>query len=146
MFSRRSFALGIVVALATLPGCAKKTDGIRCARCGMRVTDGSSFKVEGTVEGGQARIYDSPLCAFNAKVDPKAKEKVLSLRFQDFYERKVYDGAELRFVGGSDVKGPMGPDLIPVLPAMEAKFTKDHGKRGVFSYAEITQAVLNDLE
>jgi hypothetical protein len=33
-----------------------------------------------------------------------------------------------------------------VLPAMEAKFTKDHGKRGVFSYAEITQAVLNDLE
>jgi nitrous oxide reductase accessory protein NosL len=49
----------------------------------------------------------------------------------------------MRFVVGSDIVGPMGPDLVPVDAARAERFTKDHGGRAL-AVGEVTLAVALD--
>ena len=64
------------------------------------------------------------------------------LRVQEFYSRAYVSEDAVRFVGGSDVEGPMGAELVPVAPDKQDKFMRDH--HGTRSYAshDITADVL----
>ncbi len=53
--------------------------------------------------------------------------------------------AAVRFVVGSDVVGPMGPDLVPVDPARVESFRRDHHARSVLAFESVTEDVLRAL-
>ncbi len=127
------------VALGSLGVSCKRTED-RCSYCGMKVKPDSAWRV---VDRTNQRSFDTPRCAFGAKLE--GKEKVGALELVDYYDREPRPSADLVYVAGSDVIGPMGPDLVPVKPAMVDKFTKDHGKKAVYREAEITPQVLKSL-
>ena len=64
---------------------------------------------------------------------------------QDYYDRQPKDGADVRFVIGGDVVGPMGPDLVPVDPARVPKFIQDHAADRALKLDEITLEVLGAI-
>jgi nitrous oxide reductase accessory protein NosL len=141
MMTRRAcLALAAALAIASaLPGCKKEE---RCQTCGMRIDHKSVWRAEADA-GGRAVSFDSPRCALEALLRPKPGPKVEALRVQEFYSTAWRPAANVRFVLGSDVLGPMGQDLVPVDPERVAKFIADHHGRAV-SLGEITPAVLTE--
>ena len=75
------------------------------------------------VKSDVERAYDTPRCAFTAwrEAGPRAEA-----RFREYYSQEMKSFQELAFVEGSDVVGPMGPDLVPVAAGRAARFARDH--------------------
>jgi copper chaperone NosL len=59
----------------------------------------------------------------------------------EYYDRASRDGADVAFVVGSDVLGPMGPDVVPVARDKVDRFVKDHGGRKL-DLADVTAQLL----
>ena len=125
-----------LVLLALLAAC--KADAARCAHCGMKIDPKSPFNAE-LDEGSKVEHFDTPRCALDEWL---AHGKTGTVRVQDYYDRKMRPASEVRFVGGSDVIGPMGPDLVPVDEPRVAKFEKDHGGTHAYAIGEIDAKAL----
>jgi hypothetical protein len=106
----------------------------------MKIDPSSGWRAELTLADG-AKTYDTPRCALTAWRSGAANAS--AIRVQDFYDRAWKDGAEVRFAAGSDVTGPMGPDLVPIDAARAERFIKDHGGRAL-RLDEITLAIAQD--
>jgi len=132
--NRRAFVLALALALL---GCKKEP---RCQNCGMKIDPASPWRAELVADDGSVTPFDTPRCALQAWRGGKAKGK--TLRVQEYYDRAFRDAAELRFVVGGDVTGPMGPDLVPVDPSRATKFIQDHGAERAYRLDEITLDVV----
>jgi nitrous oxide reductase accessory protein NosL len=138
--SRRALLVAAFAALALGLVACKKDE--RCKTCGMKLDPKSAWLAEIDDGSGTPLRYDSPRCALEAYVHPKGA-KLSEPRVQEFYSRAWQPAGAVKFVIGSDVLGPMGPDLIPVDPARVDKFVGDHKGRAV-DLAAITPAVLTE--
>jgi nitrous oxide reductase accessory protein NosL len=139
MIRRRAF---LASAFALAVAACRRDGEKRCATCGMKMDPASPWRAELITAGGPV-AFDSPRCAFLAWRGGRVS--ATALRVQDFYDRAWKDGAEVRFVVGSDVVGPMGSDLVPVDPARVAKFLVDHRAPRALTVDEVTAAVLATL-
>jgi len=132
MMDRRTFVL-LGFALAACKGSTP-----RCAHCGMKIDPASAFRAE-VVDGSTTRSFDTPRCALSEWV---AGGKKGTVRVQDYYDRAWHDGSDLRFVVGSDVIGPMGPEIVPVDAARVAKFKAYHVGAADYAQAQLTPELL----
>ena len=122
-----------MLALAfVLVGC--HSSGARCAHCGMKIDPTSPF-----VARLDDKQFDTPRCAL---AEWLASGKHGTVSVQDYYDRASHPASDVRFVIGSDVVGPMGPDLVPVDAARVAKFEKDHGGTRALALADIDEKAL----
>jgi copper chaperone NosL len=64
---------------------------------------------------------------------------------QEYYDRQMRDGNDVRFVIGGDVVGPMGPDIVPVDPPRSSKFIQDHGADRALRLEEVTSQILSGI-
>jgi hypothetical protein len=113
-------ALWFWVLAATVTACRAST---RCGACGMRVDPGSAWVAYVMVQGRELP-FDTPHCAFVTW--RRSKGDVSAARFREYYSQQMKPAAEVRFVAGSDVVGPMGPDLVPVATDNASRFARDH--------------------
>lgn len=123
MSGGRDRARGVLLfigALLLVVGCRR---GQRCATCGMTIDPASAW-VSYVIIGGKEEAFDTPSCAFTAwrKAGPRAGHG----RFREYYSQELKPVEDLRFVKGSDVIGPMGPDLVPVAADTARRFARDH--------------------
>ncbi|MCA9589078.1 MAG: nitrous oxide reductase accessory protein NosL [Myxococcales bacterium] len=137
--SRRS-VLAALAFVAVSSACKKEE---RCKTCGMRIDPASPWRAEIELDGGAKLSFDTPRCALRAFRSGAHAAK--RLRVQDYYDRAWLDAAEVRFVVGGDVVGPMGPDLVPVAPGRVTKFIQDHSADRAYSLDELTAAALEKL-
>jgi hypothetical protein len=141
--NRRRFvasSLALITLVALGAGCKKEE---RCPRCGMRVERGSPWRVELVAASGALVAFDTPRCALNAW--KRGQVEAQSMRVHEYYDQRVRDAGEVRFVVGGDVTGPMGPDFVPVDPPRVTKFIQDHGAEQAFRLDEITPQVLDQF-
>ncbi len=110
----------------------------------MKIDPASAWRADLVTANGETAHFDTPRCALLAWRTGKTNAK--TLRVQEFYERTWRDGAELRFALGSDVLGPMGPDVVPLDPSRAPKFTADHAATRIATLDELTAAVLESLQ
>ena len=113
-------ALFWIVALLVLAGCRQVP---RCATCGMKIDPASPWASYVTI-GGKEAAFDTPSCAFAAWKKETTRDN--RARFHEYYSQELKPVEELRFVEGSDVVGPMGPDLVPVRADTAVQFARDH--------------------
>jgi copper chaperone NosL len=95
----------------------------RCGKCGMKVDSASPWVGYVTIDGAEVP-FDTPHCALETWRGAAARVK--DARFREYYTRELTPVGELRFVGGSDVVGPMGSDLVPVAIEKAPRFARDH--------------------
>ena len=123
----------LVALLSVVIACQRTR---RCATCGMKI-DPSSPWVAYLQTSGEELAFDTPRCALAAwRANP---ERVRRGRFRDYYSQELKDADELRFVRGSDVLSPMGPDLVPVALANAERFARDHNGAPPQSAADIVR-------
>lgn len=137
--ARRSF----VLAALALAACRRGSTQERCPHCGMLVDPKSAFRTE-LVTNGTTKAYDTPRCALAALRAATGGTAGTTMRVQEFYTRDAVDAQNVRFVGGSDVEGPMGAELVPIAPEKVEKFMKDHRGARVYKLDEITRDVLKN--
>lgn len=104
----------------------------------------SPWRAELVGPEGEVSSFDTPRCAYASW--RAGKTRATTLRLQDYYDRHWTNADELRLILGGDVRGPMGPELVPVDPARATKFIQDHGAARALRSEEVTLDVLSSLE
>jgi len=125
----------------------------RCPVCGMFVAPYPEWIGQVRHGDGTTVFFDGckDLFKYLLSVDRSAPEKgrktVAAVFVTNYYDGEIIAARTAFFVFGSDVMGPMGPELVPhrTLDAAE-DFMEDHDGRGIFRFDEVTEAVLRELQ
>ncbi len=120
----------------------------RCPLCAM--APANHLKTAAAVVAGSNTYYTCGNgCALKAWFRPKAhlgaSVSPTRLVVQDYFSGDDVDAAEMVFVFGSDVLGPMGPMPVAVRPDELETFQKRHGGTKTFRLAELTAEKIDSL-
>lgn len=109
----------------------------------MRVTRGAAFASGAREASGTEVFFDSPKCLFRFLAAHRDASAAWCTEYLTRSERPV---GELFFLLGSDLRGPMGVDLVPVDTRAHADelLQRHHGTR-VLVHSEITPAIVDAL-
>jgi len=141
MKSRRFFimcsALFLLTAVAATA--ADKTSLVpgpkdRCPVCGMFVAPYPNWVAAIEFQDGSREFFDGPKDMFIFLFDlgryrPQSRaEEITGIHVTEYYTTRLLDAKDVFFVIGSDVRGPMGSELVPVQGRENAEtFKRDHG-------------------
>lgn len=142
----RCVAPRVFAAVVVAAACRHEARSERCARCGMAVPAGSHWAAGAVTADGRALAFDTPACMLRHRAGrPELRDARLWVT--PYYARAGVreDARALRYAAGSDVRGPMGADLVPLRDFEVATFTRDHRARRVLRFDELTPAVLDAL-
>lgn len=139
---RRAFLT--LLAAALTGACKARPSELRCKHCGMRIETSSPWRTELIGADGAVTNFDTPRCALSSW--RSGKSSAVSVRVQEYYERRWLGGGDVRFIIGGDVLGPMGHDLVPVDPARATKFIQDHGADRALTLDEVNMDVLRTIQ
>lgn len=155
----RALTLAITVTMlaATLPAHAPKPaePGARdrCAVCGMLVAPYPEWTAQVAFADGTSAFFDGSKDLFKYLLDrdrylPERRHvAILQVYVTSYYDVRHIPARQATFVTGSEVLGPMGPELVPVASMAEAEeFMRDHGGSRALRFDEITMDVIRNLE
>ncbi|MDP3276049.1 MAG: nitrous oxide reductase accessory protein NosL [Deltaproteobacteria bacterium] len=138
----RRDALWLIVSLAAA---CRRAPVQRCAHCGMSISPTSRWRAGAETSSGPI-AFDTPSCMvryrFATPSHPLQNHWVIEYYGPANQRRDV---REVRFVAGSRVVGPMGPDFVPVTLDHVADFRRDHGGREALPFDQLTQQSLGEL-
>lgn len=123
-----------VAATASSPSSPAPGPKDRCPVCGMFVAPYPNWVAVIEFKDGSLEFFDGPKDMFIFLFDlvryrPKAQaEDITGVHVTEYYTTRLLDAREVFFVTGSDVRGPMGSELVPIQGRENAKtFKRDHG-------------------
>lgn len=125
----------------------------KCPVCGMFVAKYPDWAGSIRFKDATTAYFDGPKDLFTyyfavRKYDPaKHRSGIGALYVKDYYTLTVIDARKAFYVIGSDVRGPMGNELVPFAKEDAARgFLHDHRGRNVLRFGEITPETLKALE
>ncbi len=115
----------------------------RCPVCGMFVEKYRNWTATVVFEDGSQVFFDGPKDLFKFLLDPARyggeESSIADVFVTDYYTTKFVNARDTLFVVGSDVTGPMGPELVPITTQEHAdSFRADHGGEQVLTFDEVT--------
>jgi len=125
----------------------------KCPVCGMFVAPYPNWVGQIVFKDGGRSYFDGPKDLFTYYFAPekygsaRKRADIVDIHVTDYYSVSAIDGRKAFYVIGSDVRGPMGKELVPFAKKTDADgFLKDHHGKKVLSFDEITPATLKSLE
>lgn len=126
-------------ALAAVPPLPGKDD--RCAVCGMFVAPFPQWVSVLEFKDGRRFYFDGPkdlfICFFDvaAQIPGASPDQIAGVYVTEYYSTRLLPATEVLFVTGSDVLGPMGQELVPVLGREAAEtFRRDHAGQKIMRF------------
>ena len=123
-----------------------------CAVCGMFVAPHGDWVAQVIFEDGSAAFFDGAkdffkyLLARDRYLPDRRGLEIEATFVTGYYRLEAVHAAEALFVVGSDVYGPMGPELIPHSTLAEAEeFLRDHGGERIVRFDEVTAELIHRL-
>lgn len=139
------------VSAEVAPVTAAKTD--KCPVCGMFVAKYTDFLAQIIFTDGSYALFDGAKDMFkyyfNIKKYNSSKElsDIAAIYVTDYYNITPVDGRTAWYVIGSDVFGPMGPELMPfVQEKAAAEFMKDHSGKKLIRFDDVTADLIQELD
>lgn len=130
------------LTLLLLFACSVEAQTARCEHCGMRVDPAGAFTSGATLDG-RTLAFDSNKCLLRYRLDHPA---VTGAWVTDYYARTHVALEAAFFVAGSDVSGPMGPDLVALGSRADAeRFLGAHHGAAIHAFAEVTPALVRSF-
>ena len=116
----------------------------RCPVCGMFVAPYSDWVATIVYVEGEQLFFDGckDMFRYYFKNTEKNIEKGLAgikgIYVTDYYSTRLVPVEDVYFVVGSDVYGPMGHELIPIIGKDLAEtFSRDHGGTAIYQFNQI---------
>ena len=129
----------LLIPLLMWAGCGGDRDA------GDRSAQGGPRRATAATSAGAELAFDSPKCLFRYR-SAHAEVDVASLRVREYYSQSEAPATGLVYVHGSDLRSPMGRDLVPLSDEeAAAAFRADHGGESV-TFEGITEALLAGLD
>jgi copper chaperone NosL len=124
-----------------------------CPVCGMLVAKYPHWVATIVYKDGHAHHFDGAKDMFKFWFDPAkyvaghSREQMARITVTDYYNLQPVDARAALYVIGSDVLGPMGHELVPLATLADAQdFMKEHQGKRVFSFNEVSPALLIQLD
>ncbi|MFC2968562.1 nitrous oxide reductase accessory protein NosL [Acidimangrovimonas pyrenivorans] len=124
-----------------------------CPVCGMFVAKYPEWVTTVQYDDGKADHFDGPKDFFKYLADLEkyapgySLERITGMGVTEYYGLKLVDARQAIYVLGSDVLGPMGHELVPLMnDADAADFIKDHAGKKLVHFAEVTPKMLAGLD
>ena len=140
-------------AVENLDTPATPGDRERCPVCGMFVAPYPEWVAQVRHTDGTTVFFDGCkdlfkyLLLLDEKAPDRNRKSVASVFVTNYYDGEVIAARTAHFVPGSDVMGPMGPELVPHRSVRAAAdFMKDHKGWAILRFDEVTEAVLRELQ
>ena len=131
---------------------ARPDETSRCPVCGMLVAPHADWLAQIVFEDETALFFDGAKDLFRFLVDPQryggmpGPESGAALFVTSYYDRERIAARDALYVIGSDVRGPMGPELIPHPDLASAEeFLRDHQGAAIVRFGEVTGELLEGL-
>jgi len=125
----------------------------KCPVCGMFVVKQPDFIAEIIFKDSAYAVFDGAKDMFKyyfnlGKYNPKRKyADIDAIYATDYYRLTFIDGYKAYYVGGSDVYGPMGRELISFGKSSDAEeFKRDHKGKAILQFKDITYDVIKGLD
>jgi copper chaperone NosL len=115
----------------------------RCPVCAMKVVENPEFVSGIRCRDGKSFYFCAPGCMIRAWLHPEIflaenRENLDKAVVQDYFDGEHVDAYSVLWIAGSDVVGPMGPSLVPVMDESEvAAFRGRHGGDPFFRLSEM---------
>jgi len=113
----------------------------RCMVCGMFVAPYPQWMASIELKDGRQYYFDGPkdmfICLFDLATyfPDTSMEQVTGVYVTEYYGGKILPASDVIFVTGSDVIGPMGAELVPVLGLDAATtFRRDHAGKALMRF------------
>lgn len=142
--------LPLAATAAAVPAADAKT---HCGVCGMFVQRHPDWLAVLELDSAPAQFFCGPKDLFKFLHFPDrylpeiSRKNIRAIHLKDYYSLEFIDGKAAYFVIGSDILGPMGKDLIPFARREDAAgFLQDHDGQRLLPFADITPALLQELE
>jgi nitrous oxide reductase accessory protein NosL len=124
----------------------------RCSVCGMFVSKYPAWTAEIVFNDGSYAVFDGAKDMFTYYFDmrkyspSKKREDIASMYVMDYYAVAFIDARSAFYVDGSDVRGPMGKELVAFAAESDAReFNEDHKGKAVLPFGAVTPEILKDL-
>ena len=113
----------------------------RCAVCGMFVAPFPSWLATIQFSDGSREFFDGPKDLFVfffslGTYRPGAKpEDITGIYVTEYYTTRALPAKDVYFVTGSDVRGPMGNEMVPIQGQDNVEiFRRDHGGTKIMQF------------
>ncbi len=140
-------------ASAALGAEIKPSKKDKCPVCGMLVYMYPDWASKIAFKDGATVYFDGPKDMMRYYLDMAKYAKgrsgadVAEMLVTEYYDLTPVDARSAWFVAGSDVMGPMGPELVPFkTEAQAADFKRDHKGRAIYKFSDVTSAVMKDVQ
>ncbi len=124
-----------------------------CPVCGMVVSRYPAWAATVRYKDGHAHHFDGAKDLFKYLFDLKKyapgrrSEEIATIAVTEYYGVARVDATRAYYVIGSDTRGPMGDELVPLASRAEAEeFMRDHQGRRILSWQEITRELVYRLD
>ena len=136
--------LGLLICAAALfAGCSP--NGERCRKCGMLVNEAPRWIAGLTNPAGAEERFCCERCMFAYLRSPEGAG-ARNAWVTEYYTQKKMPVDEVFFVLGSDITGPMGKALVPIVGRTAAdQFIRDHHGNRILTADEITLELLREV-
>lgn len=125
----------------------------RCPVCGMFVAKYPNWIAQVEFRDKSAAFFDGPKDLFRyllnlQKYRPDSSpDDVTAVFVTDYYAARRVQARSAYFVIGSDVKGPMGKELVPFETEEAAsEFMSDHGGERILNFSQVDQECIDGLK
>lgn len=137
-------AVPVISADIKMPG-----EKDRCPVCGMFVAPYPEWIATLVFADGEQLFFDGSKDLFRYYFkhnnEKRLRESLTGIYVTDYYSTRLVSVEDVFFVGGSDVYGPMGRELIPIIGLEAAEtFKRDHSGTAIYTFKEINLERLPD--
>ncbi|WP_246832460.1 nitrous oxide reductase accessory protein NosL [Thioclava sp. DLFJ4-1] len=127
--------------------------GDTCPVCGMFVYKYPEWVTTVLYADGYADHFDGAKDYFKYMFDMekyalgRKADQITGMGVTEYYGLKLIDAREALYVVGSDVLGPMGHELVPLMNAVDAQdFMRDHKGQKLLRHDEVTPELIDALD
>lgn len=125
----------------------------KCPVCGMVVHRYPDFLASITYADMHTVFFDGAKDMFkylfnlDRYAPGRTRADITRIIVTEYYDMLPIDARTAHFVVGSDIFGPMGHELIPLISAEDAnQFKADHKGRRVVTFDQVTPALIGRLD
>lgn len=124
-----------------------------CPVCGMLVSKYPHWVATIVYKDGHAHHFDGAKDLFKFWFDPAKyaaghrREDMAAILVTGFYDLRLIDARSAWYVIGSDVRGPMGHELVPLASREDAEeFLKEHKGKRILSFDQVARELPAQLD
>ena len=146
-----TFVVSVTLAEDKHPAQPSKKD--KCPVCGMFVYKYPDWVGQIVFKDGSTAFFDGAKDLFKfyfnlKKYNPhKTIKDITAIFVTEYYDMEIIDAKTAFFVIGSDVYGPMGKELIPLISRADAiEFKKDHKGTRILRFEEVKPGIIKKLD